>query len=305
MARKLIIGYEDTPQGQDAVTLGRTLATIADASPIVAAVFTWPQGMMTREDIDNSLAAESRGLFDWALGELEGLAPETRAIADRSIGRSLTELAEREEAVAIVVGSTGRGPLGRILIGSTADTLLHGAPCAIAVAPRGYAEEEEHELRRVAVAYDGSPEAEAAFRTGAHIASHYGSELTLIGVADYPSYGYAAEWSVLNEGEFHDVEREAREEALQRAVSSLPPGLPAAKRLLTGGAGRMLAEASVEFDLMIAGSRAYGPVRRTLLGSATRHLMAAARCPVLVLPREAEGNPFGADADPAGDEREA
>ena len=79
----------------------------------------------------------------------------TPSMTDRSIGKGLTELAEAEEAIAIAVGSTGRGPIGRTLIGSTADALLHGAPCAVAVAPRGYAEKEAGELHRIAVAYDG------------------------------------------------------------------------------------------------------------------------------------------------------
>jgi len=49
MSEPLIIGYEDTPQGRDAVALGRTLGRVAGARPLLAAVFTWPQGVMTDE----------------------------------------------------------------------------------------------------------------------------------------------------------------------------------------------------------------------------------------------------------------
>jgi nucleotide-binding universal stress UspA family protein len=287
----LIIGYEDTLQGRDAVVLGRTLARMAEARPFLASVFTWPQGVMTNEDIENSLAAESHGLFDRPLADLEGIGADARAIADRSVAKALTELAEAEEAIAIVVGSAGRGPIGRTLMGSTADALLHGAPCAVAVSPRGYSEDGAGELRRIAVAYDGSPEAHTALRAAAGLAVRIGGELTLIGVVD-PSFGYAGEWSALTVGEFHDLELEAREEALRIAEARLT-GVDVDTRLLTGPVGRMLAEASGDFDLMFSGSRGYGPVLRTLLGSATRGLMAEARCPVMILPREAKVMPFG------------
>lgn len=297
MTGPLIIGFEDTPQGRDAVVLGRTLAKLADAKPLLAAIFTWPQGVMTDEDIENALDADSHGLFDEALGSLEGMDADARAIADRSIGKGLTELAEAEEAIAIAVGSTGRGPIGRTLIGSTADALLHGAPCAVAVAPRGYAEKEAGELHRIAVAYDGSSEADVALQAAAGLVARMNGELTLIGVAD-PSYAYAGEWSALTVGEFHKLELETREESLRAAAARLSRGVKVNTRLLTGPVGPTLADASGEFDLMFSGSRGYGPILRTLLGSATRSLMAEAYCPVVTLPREAEVMPFGEASEP-------
>jgi nucleotide-binding universal stress UspA family protein len=291
MSDPLIIGYEDTPQGRDAVALGRTLGRVAGARPLLAAVFTWPQGVMTDEDIENSLEAERQGLFDAPLADLGRMDADARAIADRSVAKALTELAEAEEAIAIVVGSGGRGPVGRTLMGSTADALLHGAPCAVAVAPRGYSEEGAGELRRIAVAYDGSPEADVALRAAAGLAARIDGELTLVGVVD-PSFGYAGEWSALTVGEFHDLELDAREQALRAAEARLT-GVEMDTRLLTGPVGRMLADASGDFDFMFSGSRGYGPVLRTLLGSSIRSLIAEASCPVMILPREARVMPFG------------
>ena len=55
--------------------------------------------------------------------------------------------------------------------------------------------------------------------------------------------------------------------------------------MLEGDAAGMLAEASEEFDLILVGSRGYGPLRHVLLGGTTRTLFDAASCPVLALPR--------------------
>ena len=90
-----------------------------------------------------------------------------RAIPSDSAARVLTEVAEAEQADLIVVGSSRRSELGRLLPGTTAERLLHDAPCPVAVAPRGYS---GGDIRRIGVAYDGSPEADAALRAAESLA---------------------------------------------------------------------------------------------------------------------------------------
>ena len=46
-----------------------------------------------------------------------------------------------------------------------------------------------------------------------------------------------------------------------------------------------LAAFGAEVDLLVVGSRSYGPLRRMMLGSTSLHLAREARCPLLVLPR--------------------
>src|ERR687885_718966 len=71
-------------------------------------------------------------------------------------GRALHELAERESAALLVLGSSHRSAVGRVLAGTTAERLLHGSPCPVAVAPRGFATSEAHGFATIGVAYDGS-----------------------------------------------------------------------------------------------------------------------------------------------------
>jgi nucleotide-binding universal stress UspA family protein len=50
-----------------------------------------------------------------------------------------------------------------------------------------------------------------------------------------------------------------------------------------------------EIDLLVCGSRGYGPVRRVLLGGVSSRLIRRAACPVVVVPRCADqGVPNGA-----------
>jgi nucleotide-binding universal stress UspA family protein len=56
-------------------------------------------------------------------------------------------------------------------------------------------------------------------------------------------------------------------------------------RAVYGLAGEELAAFGDEVDILVVGSRGYGPVRRLVLGSTANYLERHARCSLLVLPR--------------------
>jgi nucleotide-binding universal stress UspA family protein len=124
----------------------------------------------------------------------------------------------------------------------------------------------------------------------------------VLAVADFPQYGYATTWAVLTAGEITDADREHKKELIKEGRALVPEGVEDHGRLLVGRAGHKLAEASEDFDLLVTGSRSYGPVMTTLLGSTTRKLVHNAACPVLVLPRGSGPDPLGLDM-PAEAER--
>ena len=126
------------------------------------------------------LGARPRRLLSWFGPPLRmrtlrrPLGPGSFRIARRPTG-SRTWLTE-EGADAIVLGSTHRGPLGRVLVGSVAERLLTGAPCGIVVAPRGYGEGDPAGLPRViAVGFDGSPESRRALAQASELAQACGA----------------------------------------------------------------------------------------------------------------------------------
>ena len=299
MTNKLIIGYQDTPQGHDALALGELLAETLDARPLaatvplIATVLPWSRQLMSRSELEAALHLETKEPFAAVRDRLAALDPETKAIASHSPGAALYELAGEERALLIVVGSTHRGPLGRVLPGSVGRALLQGAPCAVAVAPRAYAAREQRRLQRIAVAFDGSAEAWAAFETAVGLAARTHAILTVITVAEPERYGLTAAASILANAEFRDLEREEKQRVLDLAIGRVPADLPVDARLLSGSPGRRLAEASGEFDLILAGSRGYGALKRTALGSVAGDLVDSAACPVLVLPRGVGMDPLG------------
>ena len=86
------------------------------------------------------------------------------------MGRGLHELCEVNGADLLVVGSSRRGLLGRVLIGDDTRAALNGAPCAIAIAPAGYSQQPVA-MREIGVGYDGSPESEHAVAVARKVAA--------------------------------------------------------------------------------------------------------------------------------------
>jgi nucleotide-binding universal stress UspA family protein len=82
---------------------------------------------------------------------------------------------------------------------------------------------------------------------------------------------------------------EAAQGVAAEALEQVPGHMPASLHVLVGDPAGVIAErAGAEgFDLLVSGSRGYGPVRRVLLGGMSDRLMRMAPCPVLIVPRGA------------------
>jgi nucleotide-binding universal stress UspA family protein len=224
---------------------------------------------------EEQLAGEARS----ALGDPEA---ETHVIGVLSPALQLVEWAKREDAGTLVVGSTRRGKIGRALLGSTAEQVLHKAPCEAVVAPRGYAAEHHERFTTIAVAVDGSPESKIALARAEDLARQAGARIEVLVASDPVVSGI--------EAEFPSDAPDSMSDVLEAAVASVDPALSPAGKKVDPGWRRVartiaatLAEAcEPDVDLLVAGSRR--PMDRFLLGSVTKHLITEAPCPVLVVP---------------------
>ena len=205
-----------------------------------------------------------------------GIPVALRAPAASSAARGLTELAEREHADLIAIGSAKGADDDRIGLARTAGRLLHGAPCAVAVAPPGL--RETGPFHHIGVALDDSREAAAALAMAFAVARRDGSAMTLFAALEHAGERTEADSRRL---------RLALQERLDRAADAAPAGVNPGTVLVYGAPGRAIAEAcDGAVDLLVVGSRGYGPLQRALLGSVSEALLARARHPVLVIPRQ-------------------
>ena len=211
-------------------------------------------------------------------GELKIIHVEKGSPAD-----ALQALAEQGEADLIVLGSTHHAAFGSVAPGSVAEHLLHGARCRLMISPKGYAEKDHSQdrLRVLAVGYDGMAESQAALDEAAVLSGKFGGSMKVIGVATpVPPMGAAA---AAQAGAEAGPDFQSR---LYEAVGELPSELRALPVLEHGDPVHKLLEAAeVGVDLLVLGSRGFGPVMRLLIGSVSSKVIRAAACPVLVVPR--------------------
>jgi nucleotide-binding universal stress UspA family protein len=218
-----------------------------------------------------------------------------RVLLSGNPARALHELADARGASLLAVGLTHREGLDRLVAGSVPANLLHGSPCPVLTVPDGARTQPP---RVIAVAFDGGPESRHALAASARLGATLGSELVVL--ACYESSALAA--GALGGGlDFEADLREAFVRMVEEAAAGVS-GPTVRSTILTGGAGHEIVEATkAGVDLLVAGSRGYGPLRSVIVGSVSRHLVDHAACPVLVIPRSAEAE---VDREPSasGDE---
>ena len=165
---RVVVAFDGSHESEAALALGLRLRDPADGVLTLACVVTgqrWHVGPHVRR-ADAPVPEEIALMFADARATMipPGVHVRQRAPVAPSPARGLTELAEREDADLIVVGSSRHGEASRVRLERTAGRLLQGAPCAVAIAPGALRETED--FRHVGIAFDGSPEARAALDAG-------------------------------------------------------------------------------------------------------------------------------------------
>ena len=180
---------------------------------------------------------------------------------------------------------TGRA--GRVLPGSTAERLLHGAPCPVAVAPKGYGERSDTRPAIIGCGYDGSASAQRALEAARRVAAATGAQLQVIRAFEPLMYdvppGKAPFGGMVS---YNDALLARATEELDAAVARIETD-GAEAHIKMGDAVRVLTDASEELDLLLVGSRGYGPMHAVLVGGVAGRLVTEAACPVIVFPRSA------------------
>jgi nucleotide-binding universal stress UspA family protein len=283
----VIVGVDGGPAGTDALHLGRWAAETLDVSLIVAVVHPAPaalgSGRVDAEWVaDRHRAAEA--VLDGARTVLKDAAGpiEYRTVASSSAAHGLHDLAEELKAQTIVVGSGKKAARERLFAGSTAERLLAGSVCPIAVAPAGM-EAEPGAVGRIGVAYIDTPDGRAALAEAARLARRTSTPIRLYTVVI--EVDSAKPFLIGDDAEraFLDTARETFEESLRRAAQSVPD-IEVDWQLLGGDVVEALAELD-DVDVLFCGSRGYGPARRVLLGGVSTRLVRGGRRPLVIVPR--------------------
>ena len=300
-ASRILVGYDGSPHAEDALALGRVLSAATGAEIVLARIVPLDPLVLTAVPLPE-LRARYEDQERHVLEELQRVADRHGVTAEAGPGAStaqgLHDLADELDPELVVVGSSHRGRVGEVMAGNVALRLLNGLDRPLAVAPADYAAREAR-LGTIGVGFDGSPEAQAALQTAGRLARAVDAEVELIGAtvphAALTPHPWAFGWGA---GTARDDVDERMRGRIESAAGGLPREVRHSERLQAGAPAPILLGATDYLDLLVLGSRGYGPARRLLLGSVSGRIVREARCPVLVVPRPAarEREPLPASA---------
>jgi nucleotide-binding universal stress UspA family protein len=258
---------------------GATVAAHMEAPLLVASVYASDDAIdrLAGGQLGEDLPRDATDALDRALELLrdDDVVAEQLLLAATSVPRGLELAAAQAGAGLLVVGSAPHGSERQPSPGGTAIRLLNGAGCAVEVVPRSW--DRSYGVRTVAIAYVEGDEGRAALHDAHALADRAGARLRVVSAVCPRAW--------MDDGD--DLEADLRlraEQAGHAAVSGLL-GEPVDVDVEVREPSDYLLDVAAEVDLLICGSRGYGPTGATMLGGVTRRVTAEAACPVIVTPR--------------------
>lgn len=276
MFRNIVIGIDGSEGGHHALALARRLAA-EGADLTLSNVYGSrmmpgrPGGvaMVWESEASERLLERER--------ELAGLPDATiLRSSESSVGRGLHEIAEYVRADLLVIGATHRRRAARTFLGDDCASVLHDAPCPVAVAPLDRVPDAP--ITSIGMAYDGSLESSQALTVAEALAEQLGATLQVLSVV--PVHVKPL-WERKPEESLEAAQAETR-------LADAPELGGLRVKVIEGNPADQLVLWTEHLDLLVLGTRSQGVMGRLLTGSVARHLALHAACPLLIWPRSAQ-----------------
>jgi nucleotide-binding universal stress UspA family protein len=216
-------------------------------------------------------------------------ASRVEAVAEAgAVVQTILDQTLSREADLIVIGTHGRGWFDRALLGSTAERVIHRAPCPVLTVPPAApaAASAPVEIAQILCAVDFSPSSLVALGFALDLARQTQGTLTLL---------HAIEWPVDHEprGIAHFAVPEYRlylladaRERLATLVAQEPRIPPDTQQVVVTGRAKseiLQLAARSGTHLIVMGAQGRDGVGLTLFGSTTERVVREATCPVLTV----------------------
>lgn len=280
----LVAGFDGSSRSEDAIELASLLGELLSVPLFAVCAWTRPALSGPDDALTKVLREEAERIAGQAARMARVPVEEALAVEEAPAPRALARVAAERAAGLVVVGSSHRGALGRVLVGSVPERLLHDGENAVAVAPAGFVTGEPPRLRSVGVGFDGGPESYPALALGVVLARAARVPLRVIGVVGTRLAGLVPAALSSMPHAAHLVAIEEREREAVRATVAQLRDIEVIAEPRFGEPVSSLTARSRELSLLVLGSHAYGGLRRLLHGSVSTELTRASACPLIVIP---------------------
>ena len=266
-----------------AVNFGLELAHEYQAKAYL--VFVLPSGDFLMAGPDAYVAAKDAARRD--LLELKAELRKTHSytegedyhllLMEGEAAQSILDCARQNKADVIVVGTHGRGGLGKMLMGSVAERVFRQSRVPVmTVAPHLHQPGRGFVPRNILLAADFTPASEHATRYASTLAREHNAKLTMLHVLDHPELRGVADRAEIMQG---------IEKKLTALLGQDAEGLQLCCRVEVGKVVPTIlrTEAEIEADLLVMGVRPWSGLLDRLMWPNAYEIVREAACPVLTV----------------------
>ena len=237
--------------------------------------------MYCRPESIPQILKETRGYATYALKQVsvplsrQGKHCET-LLGEGDVSRVLTEFVQQYSVDLVVVGTSSRGGLGKVLLGSVAEEIIREAPCPVMTVGPHVTAEASAGIQSIVCAIDFSAESLRAAEVATSLAAQYQAHLALVHVIE-------------------GISENSRDAARQLIEKQLREVIPLEADLTyepepvieTGLAGERILRVAADLlaDIVVMGVRGVGAFAQTAsrFGSIAHKVVSLATCPVLTV----------------------
>ncbi|HEX2729769.1 MAG TPA: universal stress protein [Rubrobacteraceae bacterium] len=221
-----------------------------------------------------------------SIGEAGAQVAGTR-LAEGSPVERILDVADEVGAGMVVVGSWGLGQLGRLVLGSVSERIVHHADRPVLVVRGG---EDAWPPKEIVAGDDGSEAAKSAGELAASIGKLFERRVILVRAGrepkrppELPGYEQSMyERLIADYSRREELDLERRADELEKLVGLRPE----TRFAVDDAAAAILAAAGEDPTTLVAvGSRGLGVARRAILGSVSTKVARSASGSVLICPR--------------------
>ncbi|MEY4704529.1 MAG: hypothetical protein RL042_725 [Nitrospirota bacterium] len=295
MIKKILFATDFSRWAKRAEDYACALACSWKASLTVLSVAEFSPGLNPDYPVNQQYLADLLKQTSSQLADLKGRAERrgiavTTRVATGIPSEEAIAAAGAEDADLLVVGTRGKTGLAHVLLGSTAERVIRGAPCPVLTVRMEQADSEDDgilskpvTLERILVPVDFSDCSLDALEYAAMVAQQAKASLTLLHVLEPVSYGL--DFTIGHVGTREQV-RESWTKRLEELTSVLRAAqVPVASQLRGGLPADSILDSAktLPCDLIVMGTHGRRGISHALAGSVAEAVLRKARCPVLTV----------------------
>ena len=296
MIKRILFATDFSRWASRAEDYACALACSWKASLTVLSIAEFQPGLNPDYPINQQYLADLLKQASSQLADLKGRAEQrgilvTTRAATGIPSEELVTAAQAEDSDLIVVGTKGKTGLAHVLLGSTAERVIRGAPCPVLTVRTEPTDPEREEgvlsrsikLERILVPVDFSDCSLDALEYAAVVAQQAKASLTLLHVLEPVSYGLDF---TLGHSRTREQVRETWTKRLEELASSLKLTHIPVESQLRGGvpADSILDSAqTLPCDLIVMGTHGRRGISHAFSGSVAEAVLRKSRCPVLTV----------------------